>query len=96
MSSRSASSLDINVAEVQTREGLHEKLADAFQFPDYYGGHWDAFDECIRDVTLPAQVTIRGLKSLRAKLPREAELFSQCVLGFVAEDARRNVTILDS
>ena len=96
MSSRDASSLEIDVAEVATWEALHEKLADAFQFPRYYGRNWNAFDECIRDVTLPAKVTIRGLEKLRAKLPFEAELLSQCIRDFVAEDAGRNVIILES
>jgi ribonuclease inhibitor len=96
MSRGSASTLIIDVAEVQSREALHELLADAFHFPDYYGRNWDAFDECIRDVSLPPRVTIRGLKALRNRLPREAELLSQCVRGLMAEDPRRNVTFFDS
>jgi len=96
MSSGSASKLNIDVAAVQSREALHQLLAASFHFPDYYGRNWDAFDECIRDVTLPAQVTIRGLKALRHRLPREAELLSQCIRGFVAEDSNRNVTLVDS
>jgi RNAse (barnase) inhibitor barstar len=83
--------IDINVAEVSTREALHQLLADAFQFPDYYGRNWDAFNDCIRDVELPRRVTIRGLEELRRKLPREAELLTRCVGDFVDEDPGRSI-----
>jgi ribonuclease inhibitor len=91
-----ASSLSIDVASATSGEALHELLAEAFQFPAYYGRNWDAFDECIRDSSRSSQVTISGLESLRARLPREAELFSQCMRSFAAEDPRRNVTFLDA
>lgn len=92
----SANNVMINLAEVSSREHLHELLAIAFQFPEYYGRNWDAFDECIRDIVLPAQVKIAGLKQLLARLPREAAHLQACVDAFVVEDAlRRRVTFVD-
>ena len=77
--------LRVDVGAASSREELHRLLAAAFHFPGYYGHNWDAFDECIRDVELPAHVEIVGLEALRARLPREAELLQQCVRDFVAE-----------
>lgn len=32
-----------------SRTTAHAELARAFAFPNYYGGNWDAFDECFAD-----------------------------------------------
>jgi ribonuclease inhibitor len=77
--------LKVDVSAVSTREELHTLLARAFEFPDYYGRNWNAFDECIRDVSLPPHVHITGLAALQARLPREAELLQRCVDEFAQE-----------
>ena len=84
--------LRVDVGAASSREELHRLLAAAFHFPDYYGHNWDAFDECIRDVELPARVEIVGLEALRARLPREAELLQRCVADFVTE-THHDITI---
>lgn len=89
---RGANNLEIDLAEVTSPDQLHDLFAKAFQFPEYYGRNWDAFDECIRDIELPAQVQIVGLERLRARMPSEAEHLKQCVDAFVAEFRRRDVT----
>jgi RNAse (barnase) inhibitor barstar len=70
----------IDVSQIRTKEELHELLFEKLNFPEYYGGNWDAFNECIRDpdVALPAQVRVRGMGSLQGRLPRDAELFYRC------------------
>lgn len=75
--------LEIDVGTVTTRQELHDLLFQAFQFPSYYGSNWDAFDECIRDVRVPSVIEITHFETLRSRLPREAQLMSDCLQGFV-------------
>ena len=72
--------VEIDVGSVRERRELHELLFQNLGFPAYYGGNWDAFDECIRDpgLGLPDRVVVRGMASLEAALPREAALFREC------------------
>ncbi len=45
----SYSCIAVDGRAMTSRAAAHEELARAFDFPDYYGGNWDAFDECIAD-----------------------------------------------
>jgi len=85
MSGPPADSLNVDVGSVTSHQELHSLLKDVFHFPDYYGKNWNAFDECIRDVELPARIEIVGLKALQARLPGEADLLQRCVSDFVNE-----------
>jgi RNAse (barnase) inhibitor barstar len=42
-------------AAIAHKEALLVILAQQLNFPDYFGGNWDAFEECVRDLCwLPA------------------------------------------
>jgi hypothetical protein len=42
-------------ARVMRKEALFTILADGLSFPEYFGENWDAFEECLRDLSwLPA------------------------------------------
>lgn len=51
-------------ARIPPRIGTKKELLDALDvglgFPDYFGGNWDALDECLRDLSWvePAQVVL--------------------------------------
>lgn len=92
MLEQTPNALKIDVGAASSHEELHRLLAAAFHFPDYYGHNWDAFDECIREVRLPVSIEITGFETLRARLPREAELLRQCVGDFVSE-SHHDITI---
>ncbi len=69
----------IDLNDVKSRTNLHDRLAQVFSFPDYYGRNWDAFDECIADLPLPVSIQVTGFEGLRFVLPREAKLFLKCL-----------------
>lgn len=37
--------------EISNKETFLEKVATAMNFPSYFGANWDAFEECITDLT---------------------------------------------
>lgn len=38
--------IDLDGSRMTSRAAAHEVLAEAFDFPDWYGGNWDAFHDC--------------------------------------------------
>jgi ribonuclease inhibitor len=90
---RRANSVRIDLTGIDTSRQLHERLAQAFGFPDYYGQNWDAFDECIRDVALPEVVELHGLFDLRGRLPRDAKLLLKCLQDVTSESQDRASSI---
>jgi RNAse (barnase) inhibitor barstar len=90
---RSSSELFIDVGECRSREELHRLLAEAFRFPSYYGGNWDAFDECIRDVDVPSHVRVVGTSALRFRLKCDAALLIECLSAY-SRDRSDNLTIV--
>ena len=82
MYQRGNDNLVINVGSAKTSKELHDLLFEAFQFPDYYGSNWDAFDECIRDVPVPSSIQIIHFDVLQSRLPSEADLLSDCLQYF--------------
>jgi RNAse (barnase) inhibitor barstar len=41
---------DLNGVPIRTRDDLLRGIADAMQFPDYFGMNWDAVIDCLRDL----------------------------------------------
>ncbi len=41
---------DLNGEPLRTRDDLLRGIADAMQFPDYFGMNWDAVIDCLRDL----------------------------------------------
>ncbi len=42
-------SLELDLNTIQTKEELMEWLGKSFDFPNYFGGNWDAVEECLYD-----------------------------------------------
>lgn len=76
-------SIRLDLGHFSTAQSLHEALAAALGFPDYYGMNWDAFDECISDhnVLWPGEteLVLYRLEILEERLPREAKLLCDCL-----------------
>jgi RNAse (barnase) inhibitor barstar len=41
--------VELDGAKMTSRARAHAELARAFDFPDYYGKNWDAFNDCFGD-----------------------------------------------
>ena len=79
MTNDSATRYRLDVGAITSTEALHKFLFNAFSFPDYYGNNWDAFDECIGEIQMPAVIDVSGLFVLRTRLPRDASLLMKCL-----------------
>jgi RNAse (barnase) inhibitor barstar len=83
----------VDLRSLRTRDDLHERLAQVFSFPDYYGRNWDAFDECIADVDLPVSVVVSGFEDLLLVLPREAKMLVDCLRSAAQTNGQGEFTI---
>lgn len=67
----------LHAERVSGKDDLIRNLAVGFSFPGYFGGNWDAVDECLRDLEdwLPAQgyvLVVSGAEELWRREPRFA------------------------
>lgn len=73
----------IDLSSAASATELHETLAAALGFPDYYGGNWDAFWDCITEERrLPDVLILEGLDALEERLPREARLLLETLANY--------------
>ena len=43
--------LQIDLKNIKCKESFLKKLADALNFPDYFGMNWDALNDCLTDLS---------------------------------------------
>jgi RNAse (barnase) inhibitor barstar len=41
----------LNGKKINSKQTFLKQAAEAMEFPTYFGANWDAFDECITDLT---------------------------------------------
>ena len=91
---RASRIVEIDLLGASTKEEVHDRIAQALGFPDYYGRNWDAFDECIHDLSEPvSHIRITGVAALEAQLPREARLLRKCFQDYQQSDDGSGVTV---
>jgi RNAse (barnase) inhibitor barstar len=78
---------------LSTKAALLNVLAQEFMFPDYFGENWDAFEECIRDLSwLPdGDVALEHADVPLASNARDLHTYLS-ILREVVEGARLSVT----
>lgn len=81
--------------EVDSPGQLIPAIGKAFQVPDYFGGSWDALDECLRDLEwLPASgyvLFLRRASDLWARDPQSAGCLVESWLMAAEDWAQRGV-----
>jgi hypothetical protein len=43
--------IDLSLAVVKSKEELLKTLAEALRFPKWFGGNWDALEDCLSDLS---------------------------------------------
>lgn len=72
--------VEIDLRSITSSAALHERLAEALQFPAYYGRNWNAFWDFISaGVDMTAPLRLIGWDTLQRRLPRDAERLRQCL-----------------
>ena len=64
---------------------LFDALASALALPDYFGGNWDALDECLRDRDEPVMLLVRDAASRWTRDPEGMRMLVDVWLTAAAE-----------
>jgi hypothetical protein len=73
---------------------LYDEFAAAFQFPEYFGENWDAFDDCLADLSwLPASgyvlLVSRAIEVLTEGPPSQFAIFVDILISVCREWEQR-------
>ena len=76
-----AQAVKVTLEAVSTKDELHERLAQALRFPDYYGRNWDAFRDCITEQTADdiSELTLTDWDTFTAGLTDDAANLLRCL-----------------
>lgn len=61
--------IDIMLDGVTGMEAIHEQLAQALQFPDFYGRNLDALYDCMTDVQTDVTFHLKNISALGRRGP---------------------------
>ena len=89
--------LKIEIKQGMGIDEIHSLLAKSLEFPEYYGNNWDAFDECINDVSAsnpPEILIIKGWDHFIREHPRDSKLFWSCIEGRGATTKTTTVLVI--
>jgi Barstar (barnase inhibitor) len=42
--------IELDGTKIEDKQALMAAIAKGFEFPDYFGGNWDALEECLKDL----------------------------------------------
>lgn len=83
----------IECSRIETLPQLHRALAQALDFPDYYGANLDASADCLGDLCGDTVLTLRDVSLLRERLGEDAGRVLE-VLGQCAADSGRLMLLM--
>jgi RNAse (barnase) inhibitor barstar len=91
LSAADAPGLDVvpvSLVGVETKEALLERFAAALDFPDWFGGNWDALEDCLGDLSWRADagrlLVIEGFERMQARAHDDFRV----LLGLLADVAK--------
>ena len=77
-------------SEISTRDKLFAQIAGGLQFPDYFGGNWDALDECLRNLSWVGPKRVVIVHQALPQLSEDAVRTYLKILVRAVEDWRRD------
>jgi RNAse (barnase) inhibitor barstar len=86
--------LSVNIGSARTKAEVLDMLASELSFPDWWGKNWDACWDCMTDPqlsNLPSRLRVTGVRALREKLPKDAEILARILAEL--ENARDDVAV---
>ncbi len=87
--------VSVDVTSITTANELHVLLKHMLCFPDFYGMNWDAFWDSITGlVEMPDKLEITGWQNLLDVLPRDAEIFLECLNEYNKQPDLKKIEVL--
>jgi RNAse (barnase) inhibitor barstar len=75
--------VEIDCAEVYDKRTLLNALAEALEFPDWFGGNWDALEDCLMDLAwIDAPGIVAVLKDCDALIEENPDDFTTALEVF--------------
>ncbi len=76
----------IDASGIQSESDMHDAIANALQFPDYYGRNLDALYDCLTDIREDSEIRILGWKNMKKVLGEKALAFRSVFRDAAAAD----------
>ena len=72
----------IDLSSVTDLWDFHDIIAEALDFPDYYGCNWDAFWDCLTDIFGDVRITLYGFKRFEQIASEEASILLELLYDY--------------
>ena len=69
--------IELDLTGCEYQYDMHEKIKAAFDFPDWYGMNWDAFDDLLWSECDADKVIVKGEKSLPKELENAVKIMHE-------------------
>ena len=72
--------------EIKSKAQLQDKLAYSLGFPEWYGGNFDAFHDCLSDIKEETVITVINYSELSANIGKNAQLLIKVICDCAKEN----------
>ena len=69
--------IELDLTGCKTLGELHERIRVAFDFPEWYGKNWDAFNDLLRTECDADKVVVKGINTISSKFAEDINLLSE-------------------
>lgn len=66
--------MELDLTDVKTLNELHERIRIAFDFPEWYGKNWDAFNDLLCTDCDADKVIIKGERTLAKEFEKSIDM----------------------